>query len=246
MKILVKQVRWTSPPSPLTPVTIQVWWESRMEKTERAAKIFETMMAKTSQIWLKNIYTHTHTHTHMGVGCQFLLQRIFPIQGMNPYLLHPPALAGGFFTTSTTSVYFSHSVVSNYCPLSTPGDRSNSCLPSWWWHPTISSSVIPFSSCLQSIPASGVFFSSKSVLHIRWPKYWSFSFSINPSNEYSGLISLGLTGLISLQSKGLSKNFLQHHCSKASMDCYIKIAESVVSKVPPGKPYIYKSTDLRS
>ena len=47
-------------------------------------------------------------------------------------------------------------------------------------------------------------FSSESVRHIRWPKYWSFSFSISSSNEYSGLISLGLTGWISLQSKGLS------------------------------------------
>ena len=50
-------------------------------------------------------------------------------------------------------------------------------------------------------------FSNESVLHNRWPKYWSFSFSISPSNEYSGLISLGLTGLISLQSKGLSRVF---------------------------------------
>ena len=48
---------------------------------------------------------------------------------------------------------------------------------------------------------------SESVLHIRWPKYWSFSFNISPSNEYSGLISFTLTGLISLQSKGLSRVF---------------------------------------
>ena len=50
-------------------------------------------------------------------------------------------------------------------------------------------------------------FSNESVLHIRWPKYWSFTFNISPSNEYSGLISLGLTGWISLQSKGLSRVF---------------------------------------
>ena len=50
-------------------------------------------------------------------------------------------------------------------------------------------------------------FSNESVLCIRWPKYWSFSFSSSPSNEYSGLISLGLTGLISLQSKGLPRLF---------------------------------------
>ena len=57
---------------------------------------------------------------------------------------------------------------------------------SWWCHWTISSSVLPFSSHLQSFPAS--VFSNESVLHIRWPKSWSFSFSISPSNEYSGLI----------------------------------------------------------
>ena len=47
-------------------------------------------------------------------------------------------------------------------------------------------------------------FSNESTLHIRWPKYWSFSFNINPSNEYSGLVSFRWTGWISLQSKGLS------------------------------------------
>ena len=50
-------------------------------------------------------------------------------------------------------------------------------------------------------------FSNESVLHIRWPKYWSFSFSISPSNEYSGLISFGCTGWISLLSKGLPRVF---------------------------------------
>ena len=60
---------------------------------------------------------------------------------------------------------------------------------------------------LPSIFPSIRVFSSESVLHISWPKYWSFSFSISPSNEYSGLISLGWTGWISLQSKGLSRFF---------------------------------------
>ena len=59
---------------------------------------------------------------------------------------------------------------------------------------------------LPSIFPSIMVFSNKSVLHIRWPKYWSFSFSISPSNEYSGLISI-TTALISLQSKGLSRIF---------------------------------------
>ena len=60
---------------------------------------------------------------------------------------------------------------------------------------------------LPSIFPSIRVFSNESVLCIRWPKYWSFSFSISPSYEYSGLISLGWTGWISLQSKGLSRVF---------------------------------------
>ena len=70
---------------------------------------------------------------------------------------------------------------------------------------TILSPVVPFSSCLQFFPASGSFL--ELALRIRWPKYWSFSFSISPSNEYSELISFRITVLISLQSKGLSKVF---------------------------------------
>ena len=58
---------------------------------------------------------------------------------------------------------------------------------SLWCHPAISSSVIPFSSCPQSVPA-WVFY-NESTLHMRWPKYWSFSFSIIPSKEHPGLIS---------------------------------------------------------
>ena len=69
---------------------------------------------------------------------------------------------------------------------------------------------------LPSIFRSITVFSNESVLRIRWPKYWSFCFSINPSHEYSGLISLGLTGLISLQSKGLSRVF-SNHSSKSSV-----------------------------
>ena len=111
--------------------------------------------------------------------------------------------------TQNLSVQFSHSVMSDsetpwtaasQASLSTPNSRS---LPK----PTSIESVVPsnhFILCcpllfLPSIFPSIRVFSSESVLHIRWPKYWSFSFSINPSNEYSGLISL--------QSKGLSRVF---------------------------------------
>ena len=62
------------------------------------------------------------------------------------------------------------------CPSPTPGVHSDSRPLSLWCHPTISSSVVPFSSCPQSLPAS--VFSNESTLHIRWPKYWSFSFRL--------------------------------------------------------------------
>ena len=69
---------------------------------------------------------------------------------------------------------------------------------------------------LPSIFPSIRVFSNESALHIRWPKYWSFSFSISPSNEYSGLISFRTDWLDLLAVQGTLKNLLQHHSSKAS------------------------------
>ena len=79
---------------------------------------------------------------------------------------------------------------------------SNSCPSNWWCHPTISSSVI--TSRLQSFPAS--VFSNESVLYIRWTKYWSFSFNISPSNEYSGLISFRMNWLDLLVVQGTHRS----------------------------------------
>ena len=107
------------------------------------------------------------------------------------------------------------------CPSPTPRVYSNSCPLSWWCHPTISSSVLPFSSRLQSFPASGKF-SNESVLCIKWPKYWSFSFSISPSNEYSELISFRVDWMDLLAVQVSLKSLLQHHSSKASI-LYFKL-----------------------
>ena len=101
------------------------------------------------------------------------------------------------------------------CPSPTPRACSNSCLSSRWYHPAISSSVAPFSSCLQSFRV----FSNASVLYIRWPKYSSFSFSISPSKKYSGLISFRIDWLDLLVVQGILKSLLQHHSSKASIFC---------------------------
>ena len=72
----------------------------------------------------------------------------------------------------------------------------------------------PFSSCLQAFPASGSFQVSR---FFRWPKYWSFSFNISPSNEYSGLISFRIDWLDLLAVQGTLKSLLQHHSLKASI-----------------------------
>ena len=102
------------------------------------------------------------------------------------------------------------------CPSPTPGLYSNPCPLSQCCHPTSSSSVVPFFSCLQSFPASGSFQMSQ-LFCIRCPKYWTFSFSISPSNEYSGLISFRMDWLDLLAVQRTLKSLLQHHSSKASI-----------------------------
>ena len=99
------------------------------------------------------------------------------------------------------------------CPSPAPQVYSNSCPLSWWCHPTISS-CCPL--LLQpSIFSSIRVFSNESVLCIRCPKYWSFSFNISPSSEYSGLISFRMDRLDLLAVQGTLKNILHHHSSKA-------------------------------
>ena len=100
-------------------------------------------------------------------------------------------------------------------PSPIPWVYSRSCLLSWWCHPTISSSVIPFSSCLQSFPTSGS--SSVSQFFASGGQSIGVSASASPSNEYSGLISLRMDWLDLLVVQGTLKSFLQHHSSKASI-----------------------------
>ena len=102
------------------------------------------------------------------------------------------------------------------CPSLTPRVYLNSCPLSQWCHPTISSSVRTLL-LLPSIFPSIRVFSNESALRIRWPKYWSFSFSISPSNEYSGLISFTMDQLGLLAVQRTLKSLLQHHSSEASI-----------------------------
>ena len=99
------------------------------------------------------------------------------------------------------------------CPSLSPRVCSNSCPLSRWCHPTlILCHPLYF---LSSIFLSIRVFSNESVFCIRWPKYWSFNFSISPSNEYSGLISFRMDWLDLLAVQGTLKSLLQHHSSKA-------------------------------
>ena len=100
------------------------------------------------------------------------------------------------------------------CPSPTPGAYSNSCPSSRWCHPTISS-FPPL--LLPSIFPSINIFPNESDLHTRWPKYWSFSFSLSPSNEYSGLISFRIDWFDLLPVQGTLKSLLQHRSSEASI-----------------------------
>ena len=98
------------------------------------------------------------------------------------------------------------------CPSPTPVLKS--CSSSQWCHPAILCRPLLL---LPPIPPSIRVFSNESTLRMRWPKYWSFSFSISPSSEHSGLISFRMDWMDLLAVQGTLKSLLQHHSSKTSI-----------------------------
>ena len=126
------------------------------------------------------LYIYIHTHTLLLFSCSVMSDSLQP-QGLQHTRLP--------------------------CPSPSPRACPNSCPLSQWCRPTISSSV-PFSSCLQIFPRIRAF-SNESALHIMWPKYWSFIFSVGPSNEYSGL-----TGLISMYTDTHTQTHTHTHTHK--------------------------------
>ena len=132
-----------------------------------------------------------------------------------------------YLTICISSVQFSHSVVSDSATLWTAARQTSLSITNSWSLLKLMSteSVMPSNHLILCCPLlllPSIFpnirvFSNESVLHIRWPKYWSFSFSISPSSEHPGLISFRMDWLDLLAVQGTLKSLLQHHSSKASI-----------------------------
>ena len=140
-----------------------------------------------------------------------------------------------------SSVHFSPSVMSDSlrphgqkparpsCPSSTPGVYSNSCSLSWWCHPTISVSVVPFSSSLQSFPASGSFLMRQFFESDDQSSEASMSAAILPMNTY--WFPLGLTGLISLQSKRFQRSSPKPKCEITKSLMFILLFGPILTSI---------------
>ena len=195
---------------------------SCLQETYILVKWSESCSVMSDSFWPHGLYSPWNSlGQNTGMGSLSLLQGIFPTQGSNQ-VSH---IAGGFFTSWATrealvsgSVQFSLSVMSDSlwphglqhtrppCPSPTPGVYSNSCPLSQWCHPTISSFVVPFSSCLQSFPASGSFQMSQLFTPGGQSIGVSASTSVLPMNIQDWSPSEWI-GWISLQFKGLSRVF---------------------------------------
>ena len=149
-------------------------WATKLNWTEDSYKLW--MMITVRKIRILEHHNHFNCETlptrFLSVYCLYVFTELF--LSFSSYVM----------SDSLQPHELQHARLS--CPSLFPGACSNSCPLSRWCHPAIPSSVTPFSSP-QFFPASG-FFSNELTLCTRWLKYWSFSFNISPSNEYSGLI----------------------------------------------------------
>ena len=157
------------------------------------------------------MYSDSHRFLKVQVQVTFrhsLIQRLVP---------HPWFLLLLFSCSTMSNSLWPHGLqhIRLPCPSLSPWVCSNSCPLSWWCHPIISSSVAPFSSCPQSFPGSGSFTMTQLFATGGQSIVALASALIIPMN-IQGWFLLGLTSLICLLSKGLSKSLLQHHNSKAS------------------------------
>ena len=146
--------------------------------------------------------THTHTHTHANLTWFLYSSVQFSRSVVSPWIAARQASLSITNSQSSPKLMSIESVM--------PSNHLILC------HPLL---------LLPPIPPSIRVFSSESTLHMRWPKYWSFSFSISPSKEYPGLISFRMDWLDLLAIQGTLKSLLQHHSSKHGF-CYILFIRS--------------------
>ena len=169
------------------------------------------------------IYTHTHTHTHTYIYI-YIHTHIYIWGDWGDWTR---GLSKSLALWTLFSVQFSRSVVSDSATPWTAAHQASLSITNSRSPPKPMSIelVMPYNNLilcrplllLPSIPPSIRVFSNKSALRMRWPKYWSFSFSISPSSEHPGLISFRMDWVDLLAVQGTLKSLLQHHSSKASI-----------------------------
>ena len=161
---------------------------------------------------------HDSSGKNTGVGCHSLLQGNLPDPGIETgsHALQVDSLPSSVHSLSCVQVFAAPWTAACQASLFITNSRSlfklmciKSVMPSN--HLILCCSLLLLSSIFPSIRV----FPNESILHIRWPKYWSFSFNISPSNEYSGLISFRMDWLDLLAVQGTLKSLLQNHSSKA-------------------------------
>ena len=211
---------------------LRCWHDWNLKFCLIRAGLCMCMLSHFSHVWL--------CVTLWTVACQTPLSKYWsglpcphpgdpPDTGIKPMSLMSPTLTGGFFTTSTTNVWVVVvQSLSNVWLFVTPWtatcQASLSFTISWnLFKPISTESVMPSNHlilCLPLLLLPSIFpsirvFSNELVLCIRWPKYWNFTFSISPSNQYSGLTSFRIDWFDILAVQGTLKSLLQHHSLKA-------------------------------
>ena len=163
--------------------------------------------------WVAILLSRRTSQLRNGTGVSYIVGSFFTIWATREALFMIVQLSCSVMSDSLLPRVLQHARPP--CLSPTPRVHSNSRPSSQWCHPAISFFVFPFSSCPQSLPAS--VFSNESTLLKKWPKYWSFSLSISPSNEHPGLVSFRMAWLDLLRVQETLKCLLQHHSSKASI-----------------------------
>ena len=178
-------------------------WRSRLRQDWKPIGLGQSLEKKCRRLLDSQILQESH-HLCVPTILSFFFDTISP--DWDTLFSSPVLIIVGVYSVTKSCPTLCHPIGLQHtrlpCPLPSPRVCSNSYPSSQWCHPTISSSVTPFSSCLRSFRV----ISNESALCNRWPKYWHFSFSISPCNEYSGLTSFRIDWFDLLAVQGILKS----------------------------------------